>query len=159
MHALLKALPTSWHLAWRRVRLPQGRSVEDLKRKHLVWTLARNFWVEPPNIRSAATLTTQATETDTVCLECAPYVDAEAPAKTAWLYRPSLDTPFLCEYKTLTLARTRHLALYSNVLIDGVGLTKPIAQKWKATNHEWTLTLPKNATPCIVIPYHKDALT
>jgi len=156
MHQILKTLPLSWHQAWQQVALPHGRSAEDLKRKHIVWALSRGLWIDPPDIVSVAVTSMPDWPTEEIVVNCRPYTDPTAPANTIWRFRTQPDTGKLISYDMIGLARTRQNYYYNSIRLQVDGFTAPTTQTWSAATSSWTLEVPQNATPAILLAYHKD---
>lgn len=141
MHAILKSLPKAWHDFWKTVLLPSGRSVEDLKRKHVLWLLHNARWSEPPVIKSTTYQALSGAPTAQLYIIHQPFADPTAAALVCWLVRYWPTTPGNFEYEDFAPAKTREHYYYWQTRPIVADYVLPIAQAYSSAALTWTLTI------------------
>ena len=151
MFSILKNLPKEWHDSWLDVLLPAGRSVEDLKRKHILWLLKNGAWSEPPAITGTAYNHVPPDTTATLYVSVKQMSDPTAPAKTLWLWKPCALQGDRMAYTDYAPAKTREHYYYwqTKPIIDGYAPC--IAQVWDHTRSIWKLTIPPMTSPISIM--------
>jgi len=144
---ILKALPVEWHDTWKTVSLPHGRSVTDLKRKHVLWLLHANRWSEPPVVLGKIYQHQPGSPTATILITHRPFAEPADATKCRWLYAQTDTVGQMMSYEEYLPAKTREHYYYYQTKPTIAEYSLPITQTYDATALRWTLTIPPTTSP------------
>jgi len=144
---ILQTLPKEWHDLWTQVKLPHGRSITDLKRKHVLWLLHTNQWSEPPIPIDAVYQHQDAAPYAIVYITHRPMTTPTDALKTVWLYRETDNEGDRFSYTDTNALRTREHYYYHATQPNMGDYHLPLVTRYDATRLMWSLTITPTTRP------------